>query len=147
MNIKFKNLMIFVSILLLQPMMNSGSQALAKKKGPMKAYSFIAEGGKASQEECDGTRKLPRLRRLKEFTKANAYVGSELQTSELPGKPNQEMWAHYFRNKPACAAVLAKTPSSVVDPTAKDTKREIPSEDDADDPESPHGNEGAADTE
>lgn len=130
-NTKFKKIVAFASILLLQPMVNPGSLALAKRKAPMKAYSFIAEGGKASQAECDGVRKLPRFKQVKEYSKTSGYMGSELQVPELEvkGRPNQEMWAHYFRNKPACAAVLAKTPSALEETKAKAPKPELPPDD------------------
>lgn len=102
----------------------------------MKAYSFIAEGGKASQGECDGERKIPRLKRLKEYSKGSAYMGSELQSPDLKGKADEEMWKHFFKVKPACNAVLASTPSSVQDPSAKQTKPELPpEEEDTDEPE------------
>lgn len=143
-NINFKKLVIFASVLLLQPMMSPGSFALAKKKSPPKAYSFIAEGGKASQGECDGERKIPRkLTRLKEFSKASSYMGSELQSPEIKGKANEEMWKHFFRAKPSCNTVLAKTPSALENPTVKDAKAELPPEDseeadgDSDQAESP----------
>lgn len=130
-NFKLKKTMVFASILLFQPMLSSGSVAWAKKKSPPKAYSFIAEGGKASQGECDGERKLPKLKRLKEFTKANSYMGSELQDPEIKGKANEEMWKHFFRDKGACNAVLAKTPSSV-SAAAKEGKPELPPDDSTD---------------
>ncbi|MFM6930434.1 MAG: hypothetical protein ACKOX6_18365 [Bdellovibrio sp.] len=129
---KLKKLTILAGILLLQPMVSPASFSLAKKKAPMKAYSFIAEGGKASQGECDGEKKIPRkLKHLKEYAKAGSYMGSELQSPELKGKAQEEMWKHIFRNKPACNAVLAKTPSSV-ESGKKDTKAEIPPDDAAD---------------
>jgi hypothetical protein len=130
-NSKFKKIVIAACVFLLQPMMTPTSFALAKKKAPMRAYSFIAEGGKASQGECDGVRKLPRMKRLKEYAKAGGYMGSELQTSDLPGKPGEEMWVHYFKTKPACAVVLAKTPSSIKEETHSKVKAEIPPEDDS----------------
>jgi hypothetical protein len=127
-NIKFKKSVIFASVLLLQPMM--GSFALAKKKAPMRAYSFIAEGGKASQGECDGEKKIPRkLKHLKEFSKAGSYIGSELQSPEMKGKNNEEMWKHIFKTKPACNVVLAKTPSALDQKTVKEAKPELPPED------------------
>ena len=95
-------------------MLNPSSFALARKKSPPKAYSFIAEGGKASQGECDGERKIPRkLKRLKEFSKFSSYMGSELQDPEIKGKANEEMWKHLFRVKTSCNSVLAQTPSSM----------------------------------
>lgn len=120
--------MVLASILLLQPMV--GSFALAKKKKPMKAYSFIAEGGKASQGECDGVRKLPKMKKLGEFSKTGAYMGSELQTSEMSVKGGAEMWVHFFRDKGSCNAVLAKTPSALA-PQLKEVKRELPPDDSA----------------
>lgn len=142
-NSKLKKLVAFASILLLQPMVNPGSFALAKRKAPMRAYSFIAEGGKASQAECDGVRKLPRLKRLSEFSKANSYMGSELQTPELEikGKANGEMWTHFFKTKPACAAVLAKTPSALEETKAKAPKPELPPDDADDEPDQPEQTE------
>jgi len=132
-NIKFKKSVIFASVLLLQPMMSSGSLALAKKKAPMRAYSFIAEGGKASQGECDGEKKIPRkLKHLKELSKAGSYIGSELQSPEMKGKNNEEMWKHIFKTKPACNVVLAKTPSALDQKTVKEAKPELPPEDAAD---------------
>jgi hypothetical protein len=129
-NTKFKKIVALASILLLQPMLTPGSFALAKKKAPMRAYSFIAEGGKASQAECDGVRKIPRLKQVKEMSKANSYMGSELQNPELEikGKPNKEMWAHFFRSKPACNSVLAKTPSALEDTNMKVGKPDLPPE-------------------
>ncbi len=128
-----KKIVIFASVMLLQPMMSSGSFALAKKKGPPKAFSFIAEGGKASQGECDGERKIPRgLKHLKEFSKSSSYMGSELQSPEIKGKANEEMWKHFFKVKGSCNAVLAKTPSSVEKTTLKNGKTELPPDDSAD---------------
>ncbi|WP_413586755.1 hypothetical protein [Bdellovibrio sp. HCB274] len=128
-NAKFKKLVIYSTILCLQPMLSPGSLALAKRKSPPKAYSFIAEGGKASQGECDGERKIPRkLKRLKEYSKAGSYMGSELQTPEIKGKADEEMWKHFFRAKPACNTVLAKTPSSIKEETLKEPKTELPPE-------------------
>ncbi|MFV8258277.1 hypothetical protein ACNQKP_10740 [Bdellovibrio bacteriovorus] len=115
-NLNFKKALIFASVLLLHPMLTPSSAALAKRRTPPKAFSFIAEGGKASQGECDGERKIPRLKRLKEFSGTSSYMGSELQDPEIKGKPGDEMWKHFFRAKPACNSVLAKTPSSVTDP-------------------------------
>lgn len=127
-NFKFICGCFFLSIFFLQPVLSEDSRALAKRKAPMKAFSFVAEGGKASQGECDGERKIPRqLKRLKEFTKAGSYMGSELQSPELKGKNNDEMWKHFFKTKPACNAVLAKTPSSLEE-SLKNTKPELPSE-------------------
>ncbi|HEX7673168.1 MAG TPA: hypothetical protein VF412_03305 [Bdellovibrio sp.] len=128
-----KKIVIFASVFLLQPMMNSGSFALAKKKGPPKAYSFIVEGGKASQGECDGERKIPRrLKHLKEYSKANAYMGSELQTPEIKGKDGEEMWKHFFRAKGSCNTMLAKTPSAIETAKLKNGKNELPPDDSAD---------------
>lgn len=127
-NTQVKNILVLAAVLLLQPMFSAGSYALAKKKSPPRAYSFIVEGGKASQGECDGERKLPRLKRLKEFSKTGSYMGSELQSPEIPGKANEEMWKHIFRDKGTCNSILAKTPSSVVEATLKGPKPEIPPE-------------------
>lgn len=130
---KFKKVVIIASVLLLQPILNPGSFALAKKKTPPKAFSFIAEGGKASQGECDGERKIPRkLKHLKEYVKAGSYMGSELQTPEIKGKPGEEMWKHFFRVKTSCNTVLAKTPSALAQETLKKSKPEVPSDDSAD---------------
>lgn len=125
-NFKFKALIV-ASLMLIQPILSTGSYALAKRRTPPKAFSFIAEGGKASQGECDGERKIPRLKRLKEYSGASSYMGSELQDPEIKGKPGDEMWKHFFRAKPACNSVLAKTPSSVNDPL-KNAKAETPAE-------------------
>ncbi|MNT68421.1 hypothetical protein D3C72_2066540 [compost metagenome] len=69
-------------------------------------------------------------------------MGSELQTPELEikGKPNGEMWAHFFKTKPACAAVLAKTPSALEETKTKAPKPELPpddADDETDQPEQP----------
>ena len=147
-NITVKNILVLVSVLLLQPMLNVGSHALAKKKSPPRAYSFIAEGGKASQGECDGERKLPRVKRLKEFSKTGSYVGSELQSPEIPGKANEEMWKHIFRDKGTCNAILAKTPSSVVEATLKGPKPELPpEEEEAEEADAPDAKAEKPDTE
>lgn len=131
-NIKFKKFVIFASIILLQPMLSRDSFALAKRKSHPRAFSFFMEGGRASQGECDGERKVPRkLKHLKEYAKANSYLGSETQTFEIKGKGNEEMWKHFFSAKSSCNAVLAKTPSSV-DSSQKDAKQELPPEDSAD---------------
>ncbi len=128
-NIKIKKIVLFSCVLLFQPLVSPGSFAFARKKSPPKAYSFIAEGGKASQGECDGERKIPRrLKRLKEFSKFNSYMGSELQSPEVNVKADQEMWKHLFRSKDSCNTVLAKTPSSL-DDALKDTKKELPPDD------------------
>lgn len=139
-----KKIVIFASVLLLQPMMNPGSFALARKKTPPKAFSFIAEGGKASQGECDGERKIPRkLKHLKELAKANSYMGSELQSPEIKGKADEEMWKHFFRVKTSCNTVLAKTPSSVADATLKNSKAELPPDDSTDSDNNADQNEGS----
>ncbi|WP_413560550.1 hypothetical protein [Bdellovibrio sp. HCB209] len=131
MNIRFSKIAILAGVLLLQPILDSSSQAFARKKAPMRAYSFIIEGGKASQGECDGEKKIPRLKKLKEFAKAGSYMGSELQTPEIKGKPGEEMWKHFFKNKPACNVVLAKTPSKLEPANLKD-KPELPEDDSVD---------------
>ncbi|WP_374074196.1 hypothetical protein [Bdellovibrio bacteriovorus] len=133
-NIKLKKIVIIANVLFLQPMVSPGSFALAKRKTPPKAYSFIAEGGKASQGECDGERKIPRkLKRLGEFSKASSYMGSELQDPEIKGKADEEMWKHFFRVKASCNTILAKTPSSVEETTAaKNPKQELPPDDSED---------------
>lgn len=129
---KIKKTMVLLSLLLLQPMVSPGSVAFAKKKSPPKAYSFITEGGKASQGECDGERKIPRkLKRLKDFSKASSYMGSEIQSPEIKGKDNEEMWKHLFRVKTSCNSVLAQTPSSIDEKALKDVKvPELPPEED-----------------
>nr|WP_295899662.1 hypothetical protein [uncultured Bdellovibrio sp.] len=145
-NIKFKKSVIFACVLILQPMMSPGSFALARRKTPPKAFSFIAEGGKASQGECDGERKIPRLKRLKEFAKFGSYMGSELQEPEIKGKADEEMWKHFFRLKASCNTVLAKTPSSVRDETLTKTKQELPP-DDSDESDEGTGQSDGADAE
>lgn len=132
MNKNFKVLLIVASVMMVQLFT---SQATAKRKTPPKAYSFIAEGGKASQGECDGERKIPRLKKLSEFSKASSYMGSELQDPEIKGKPGEEMWKHFFRAKPSCNAVLAKTPSAIQDPAKTATKPELPPDEDGSDDE------------
>lgn len=127
--IQVQTIAVFVCVLFLQPVLNPGSFALAKRKTPPKAFSFIAEGGKASQGECDGERKIPRLKRLKDFAKAGSYMGSELQEPELKGKSNEEMWKHFFRIKSSCNMILAKTPSSIEEETLKKPKPELPPDD------------------
>lgn len=130
--IRLKKTFILISILFVQPVISPDSFAFAKRRSPPKAYSFIAEGGKASQGECDGERKIPRrLKRQKEYAKTDSYMGSELQESELKGKIDGEMWKHFFRAKATCNAVLAKTPSAIEE-TQKNSKGELPP-DDADD--------------
>lgn len=113
-------------------MMSPDSFAFAKRKSPPKAFSFIAEGGKASQGECDGERKIPgKLKRLKEFSKVSSYMGSELQTPEIKGKENEEMWKHLFRIKGSCNTALAQTPSAIDENFFKGAKAaEIPPEED-----------------
>lgn len=146
--IKFRKLVIFACVLVLQPMMSPGSLALAKKRPP-KAYSFWAEGGKASQEECDGERKIPRkLKHLKEYAKAGSYMGSEAQTFEIKGKNDAEMWKHFFSAKSSCNAVLAKTPS-YAKKSLQDVKQELPPDeaaeaDDDDQTDSPQEGPDAA---
>ncbi|WP_413294690.1 hypothetical protein ACLSU7_06210 [Bdellovibrio sp. HCB185ZH] len=130
--ISFKKAVVLASVLFLQPTLTPGSFALAKKKSPPKAYSFIVEGGKASQGECDGERKIPRkLKHIKEFAKMSSYMGSELQSPEIKGKPGEEMWKHFYRAKPSCNAMLAKTPSKL-DASLQNEKKELPPDDSAD---------------
>lgn len=94
--------------------MSSDSLAHARKRTPPKAYTFITEGGKASQGECDGERKIPRgLKRLPDFKNSGSYMGSELQSPEIKGKIDGEMWKHLFRDKGVCNTILAKTPSAI----------------------------------
>ncbi len=117
--------MLLAGVLFLQPMWTPGSFALARKRPP-RAFSFFMEGGKASQEECDGERKIPRrMKHLKEYAKAGAYLGSEVQTFEIKSKDEAEMWKHFFNSKSACNTVLAKTPSSA-NKLLKDAKQELP---------------------
>lgn len=145
---KFKlgKTVVIASVLFIQSMVSPGSWALAKRKSPPKAFSFIAEGGKASQGECDGERKIPRkLKHLKEFSKAGSYMGSELQTPEIKGKADEEMWKHFFRVKASCNTVLAKTPSALEDKSSAKTKVELPPEDpDESEAEEPASEESAA---
>ena len=137
MNSTFKKLIAVACVLLLQPILNSGSFAHARKRSPPKAFSFIAEGGKASQGECDGERKIPKLKRVKEFNKYSSYMGSELQDPELKGKIEGEMWKHFFRAKATCNSVLAKTPSAIEEETKKAPKVELPPDDEVDE-DAPH---------
>jgi hypothetical protein len=137
---KFKKIIVFVCALTL-----FGSFASAKRKTPPKAYSFIAEGGKASQGECDGERKLPRLKKLKEFSKYGSYMGSEKQDPEIKGKADDEMWKHFYRDKGTCNSVLAKTPSSVQDQSLTKTKAELPPDEaEESDDEAPQGQQDEA---
>lgn len=145
---KFKKIVIVASVFFLHPMLNPSSFALARKKSPPKAYSFIAEGGKASQGECDGERKISgRLKRLNEFSKAPSYMGSELQAPEIKGKANTEMWKHLFRVKASCNSVLAQTPSSIDANFFKGgIPAEIPSEEEVEAEESPEASSETAST-
>lgn len=145
MNSKFKKIAIIACVLLLQPILTPGSFALAKRRTPPKAYSFIAEGGKASQGECDGERKIPRLKRLKEFSKASSYMGSELQSPEIKGKIDGEMWKHFFRVKTSCNTVLAKTPSSVNEALTS-AKPDLPAEEDIEDTDTNEQTDGPTET-
>lgn len=100
----------------------------------MRAFSFITTGGKASQGECDGETKIPRkLKREKEIAKFDAYLGSEIVDPEIKVQANEEMWKHFFKNKPACNAALAKAPSSLAEAVKKD-KPELPPDDPANAP-------------
>ncbi len=107
----------------------TASFAIAKKRRPPKAYSFIVEAGKASQAECDGEGKIPRgLKKQKDISKSGSYMGSERMEPFIQPKNNEEMWKHFFRDKPTCNSVLAKTPSSRgLSPTEK--KPELPPDD------------------
>ncbi len=128
---------IFLTILILQPALTPDSFAHAKRRPP-RAYSFIAEGGKASQAECDGERKIPRrLKRHKDFSKASSYMGSELQEPELKGKIDGEMWKHFFRAKSSCNAILAKTPSALEE--AQKNIKDIPPEEEVEESDSSSG--------
>ncbi|UYL09455.1 hypothetical protein B9G69_002570 [Bdellovibrio sp. SKB1291214] len=143
---KFKNWLVIASVFILQPTLTP-SLALAKKKSPPKAYSFIVEGGKASQGECDGERKIPRkLKHQKDIAKYGSYMGSELQDPPIKGKPGEEMWKHFFRSKPACNAALAKTPSSL-DQSLQNEKKELPEDDSADTDDEPEKPSDGPDTE
>ncbi len=123
-----KKIAILLFVSLLHPMLSPTSQAFAKKKKPMKAYSFIVEAGKASQLECDGEKEIPRrLKKQKDLTKNASYMGSELQSPELKGKTDGEMWKHFFKLKPSCNAALAKTPSAIE--SSGKTKEELPPDD------------------
>nr|BFD60243.1 hypothetical protein CKG001_23500 [Bdellovibrio sp. CKG001] len=144
-NSTLKKLFIFTSVLLLHPLLSPDSVAHAKRRTPPKAYSFIAEGGKASQGECDGERKIPRLKRLKEFANASSYMGSELQKPEIKGKIDGEMWKHFFRVKASCNTVLAKTPSSVNE-TLTSAKPELPDEEEIEDADAPEQTDGPTET-
>lgn len=125
-NIQFKKLAVLAAVLFVQPMVSPGSFAFARRKSPPRAFSFFAEGGKASQEECDGERKVPRkMKRLKDFAKTGSYIGSEAQTFEIKSKDDKEMFKHFFNSKSACNAVLAKTPS-YAKKDLKDVKQELP---------------------
>lgn len=128
----FQQMFVIFCVLLVLPMVNPSSLAHAKKKSPPKAFSFIVEGGKASQGECDGERKIPRkLKHQKEMAKVSSYMGSELIDPEIKGKAGDEMWKHFFRSKPACNGALAKTPSSLQE-AQKNSKPELPEDDSAD---------------
>lgn len=140
-NIKLNFLVTFLCILILQPLFGIGSVAEARRKTPPKAFSFIAEGGKASQGECDGERKIPRLKRLKEYSKVGSYMGSELQSPEIKGRANEEMWKHFFKVKASCNTILAQTPSSVGEAEQKAPKADIPAEEDTE--EEPVQTDGA----
>lgn len=108
--------------------MSSDSLAHARKRTPPKAYTFITEGGKASQGECDGERKIPRgLKRLPDFKNSGSYMGSELQSPEIKGKIDGEMWKHLFRDKGVCNTILAKTPSAIEEAKTS-SKPELPPE-------------------
>lgn len=136
---RFIESIVFICVLFVQPIVSTGSFALAKKKAPMRAYSFITEGGKASQGECDGEKKIPRkLKHLKEYAKAGSYMGSELQKPEIKGKNDDEMWKHFFRAKPPCNVALGKTPS-VLNEKQLTTKPELPPDDSDDEPEQTEG--------
>lgn len=145
MNSTIKYLVILACVLVLQPILSPGSFAHARKRSPPKAFSFIAEGGKASQGECDGERKIPRLKRLKDFNKFGSYMGSELQEPELKGKIEGEMWKHFFRIKSSCNSVLAKTPSAIEEEVKKAPKAELPPDDEVDE-EAPHAASEDAET-
>ena len=138
MKTQFKKILTFACVLLLHPMVNPGSFALARRKKPLRAYSFIAEGGKASQGMCDGETEVPRkLKKLPELAKANSYMGSEILSTELKGKNDSEMWKHYFRVKASCNVALEKTPSSIKEDTLKTIKKDLPPDDDSADDDEP----------
>lgn len=131
---------LFLSVFFMEPILNPASAALARKKSPPRAFSFIEEGGKASQAECDGERKLPRLKRLKQYAKSSSYMGSEMLKPEIKGKIDGEMWKHFFRVKASCNQILAKTPSALDDKTINTSKDQIPPEEN-DDSEQPEAEE------
>lgn len=136
--LNFKRI-VLTSVLVLQTALTP-SLALAKRKTPPKAFSFIVEGGKASQGECDGEKKIPRkLKHQKDFAKYGSYMGSELQDPPIKGKPGEEMWKHFYRSKPACNAALAKTPSAL-DQSLQNEKKELPEDDSADTEDDENGN-------
>ncbi|MBX2994596.1 MAG: hypothetical protein KF681_07235 [Bdellovibrionaceae bacterium] len=116
-----------LSVLLLQPMIDAGSYAHARRKTPMRAYSFLTENDKASQAECDGEAKVPRkLKKMDPYKKSGGYLGSELQDSPLDSSDGHQLWKHFFTTKPPCNAVLAKTPSSKDE--VKEKKPDLPPE-------------------
>jgi hypothetical protein len=134
MNSKFQMTSILFSLLLIQPLLSSGSFAYARRKAVMRAYSFITTDGKASQGECDGEVKVPRkLKRQKEMAKSASYMGSELLDPEIKVNEKEELWKHFFKNKPACNAVLAKAPSSLEE-AQKQNKPELPPEESTETP-------------
>lgn len=143
-NMRLKKLVIFTG-LFFQPIVSPTSFAFAKRRSPPKAFSFFSEGGKASQGECDGERKIPRkLKHLKEYAKAGSYIGSAIQTFEIKGKIDLEMWKHFFSAKSSCNAVLAKTPSSA-EKNLKGPISELPPDDpvDSEDDDQTEGKMGA----
>lgn len=54
-------------------------------------------------------------------------MGSELQSPEIKGKIDGEMWKHLFRDKGVCNTTLAKTPSAIEEATTS-SKQELPPE-------------------
>ncbi|AHI06430.1 hypothetical protein BDW_09650 [Bdellovibrio bacteriovorus W] len=123
---------LFLTLTFIHPILSSDSVAHARKRTPPKAYTFITEGGKASQGECDGERKIPRgLKRLPDFRSSGSYMGSELQSPEIKGKIDGEMWKHLFRDKGVCNTILAKTPSAIEE-TKTSSKQELPPEENDD---------------
>lgn len=119
---------LFLTLTFIHPLLSVNSVAHARKRTPPKAYTFITEGGKASQGECDGERKIPRgLKRLPDFKSSGSYMGSELQSPEIKGKIDGEMWKHLFRDKGVCNTILAKTPSAIEEAKTS-SKQELPPE-------------------
>lgn len=122
-----QNVTLLFSAALIFSLVMMAPPAQARRKTPMRAYSFLTEAGKASQAECDGEAKVPRkLKKMEPFKKSGGYLGSELQDSPLQTDDGHELWKHFFTTKPPCNAVLAKTPSSKDE--VKEKKPDLPPE-------------------